>query len=97
MGVLQCVAEARDFVVAESRVCVVAELEAQAADADDAASRPPANQVAALGEGGESGDIIGGKSLVFATLEVRRATRRRRIQTEFFITWPGMSTWTLPV
>ncbi len=45
-----------------------AELEAQAANGEEAGK--PANQVEALGEGGESGDIIGGKSLVFATLEV---------------------------
>lgn len=44
------------------------EIEAQANDEEG--ERPPANQVEALGEGGESGDIIGGKSLVFATLEV---------------------------
>ena len=48
---------------------IITELEAQAVN-DDKAERPPANQVEVLGEGGESGDIIGGKSLVFASLEV---------------------------
>ncbi len=53
------------------RFCDCLELEARvAAESGSEDGCPPANHVKTIGEGGDSGDIIAGKSLVFATLEV---------------------------
>ena len=49
---------------------VLTELEASPSFEDGQGGEPPANKPVVIGEGGESGDIVSGKSVVFATLEV---------------------------